>query len=241
MSAARPPSRLRFIGAALIVAAVAAGYFGRRYLDREPGPALAPEQQLAATPDPPTQAPVLARKPVPESLPDFALKDRDGRTRRLADWKGRPLMINYWATWCPPCRREIPLLNRLRADNAAQRLEVIGIAVDFREDVLAYAARQKIEYPLLIGEEDGLEAVAAVGMEPAFPFTVFADRGQRIVAVKVGELHEDEAQLILAAMERVDAGSLPLAAAKAQISEGLKALAAKRALTSDKAAPPASG
>jgi thiol-disulfide isomerase/thioredoxin len=236
MSDAVPPTRLRLIGAVLIVAAVAAGYSGKRYLDRAPRiQPIAEQLPPAAVPDPQTQAPVLASKPVPETLPGFALKDRDGKPRRLADWKGQPLLVNYWATWCPPCRREIPLLNRLRVANAAHKVEVIGIAVDFRADVLAYAAKQKIEYPLLIGEEDGLEAVAAVGMEPAFPFTVFADRRQRIVAVKIGELHEDEAQLILAAIERVDAGGLELSAARTQISEGLKQLATKRALTGDRA------
>ena len=69
--------------------------------------------------------------------------------------------------------------------------------MDFRDDVLKYAAETVIDYPLLIGEEAGLEAVKAVGMQPAFPFTVFADSKQRIVALKVGELHQDEADLIL--------------------------------------------
>ncbi len=60
-------------------------------------------------------------------------------------------------------------------------MEIIGIAVDFRDDVLKYVAENPISYPLLIGEEDGLEAVKSVGMQPAFPFTVFADSKQRIV------------------------------------------------------------
>lgn len=230
---------LRFAGAALIVAAVAAGYFGKRYFDLHSGDLrrTAPAAPASDTAAPAATAATAqltsvpaARKPVPETLPDFALKDRDGKMRRLQEWRGRPLMVNYWATWCLPCRREIPLLNRLRASHAAQQVEVIGVAVDFREDVLAYAAREQISYPLLIGEEDGLQAVAALGMEPAFPFTVFADRQQRIVAVKVGELHEDEAQLVLATIERIDAGRLALPVAKSEISEGLKALAARRAL-----------
>jgi hypothetical protein len=86
-----------------------------------------------------------------------------------------------------------------------------------------------IDYPLLIGEEDGLEAVEAVGMQPAFPFTVFADSKQRIVALKVGELHQDEADLILDRVVAVDAGKLELAAARAQITEGLKEIATRRA------------
>ena len=168
---------------------------------------------------------------MPEVLPQFELLDRDGKLRTLRDWAGRPMAVNYWATWCAPCRREIPLLNKLRRERASQKLEIIGIAVDFREDVLKYAAETVIDYPLLIGEEDGLEAVKAVGMQPAFPFTVFADSRQRIVALKVGELHQDEADLILDRIADIDAGRLELSAARDQISEGLKALATRHAQT----------
>lgn len=220
----------------LVVAAVAAGFYGKRWFDGRNGAAPAVTPAAVSEPSPGAAATAPAedaapRKVVPDTLPGFALQDRDGKPRRLTEWSGRPLVVNFWATWCPPCRREIPLLNRLRVKHAAQNVEIVGIAVDFRADVLAYAAREKISYPLLIGEEDGLQAVAALGMEPAFPFTVFCDSQQRIVAVKVGELHEDEAQLILAAVERVDRGSLALEAAKIEISEGLKGLAAKRATT----------
>ena len=179
----------------------------------------------------------IADAKVPEVLPQFELADRDGKMRKLSDWAGRPIAVNYWATWCAPCRREIPLLNKLRKDRAGQKLEIIGIAVDFRDDVLKYAAETVIDYPLLIGEETGLEAVKAVGMQPAFPFTVFADSKQRIVALKVGELHQDEADLILDRVGDIDAGRLELSAARDQISEGLKELATRRAAAESSKAP----
>jgi len=166
---------------------------------------------------------------IPDTLPQIALADRDGKMRTLGDWKGRPLMVNYWATWCGPCRREIPLLNELRARSPAANLEIIGIAVDFRDDVLKYASETPIDYPLLIGEEDGLAAVQAMGMEAGFPFTVFADSQQRILTVKVGELHREEAELILERLARVDAGSLSRDQAKTEIDAGMKDLAAARA------------
>lgn len=166
---------------------------------------------------------------IPDTLPHFELADREGVKRSLGEWKGKPLLVNYWATWCAPCRREIPLLNELRAEGRAPGLEVIGIAVDFRDDVLAYDKETPINYPLLIGEEDGLAAVTAMGMQPAFPFTVFADSQQRIVTVKVGELHRDEAELILGKVAAIDAGTLELAQAKGELEAGLKELAARRA------------
>ena len=92
--------------------------------------------------------------------------------------------------------------------------------MDFREDVLKFADERKLDYPLLIGEEDGLAAVTAVGMTAAFPFTLFADSQQRIIALKVGELHHDEATLILDRVAAVDAGTLDLPTARAQISAG---------------------
>jgi thiol-disulfide isomerase/thioredoxin len=187
-----------------------------------------------STGDATTPAGEVAPPKVPESLPQFALADREGKKRTLKEWSGRPLMVNYWATWCGPCRREIPLLNQLRAQRASQRLEIIGIAVDFRDDVLAYAKETTISYPLLIGEEDGLEAVKAVGMQPAFPFTIFADSKQRIVALKVGELHQDEADLILDRVVAIDAGKLELATAREQITEGLKEIATRRAAAAAK-------
>ena len=170
-----------------------------------------------------------ASLPVPEVLPPISLADGEGTLRSLSEWAGRPLMVNYWATWCGPCRREIPLLNELRAEGMPPQLEIIGIAVDFRDDVPAYAEETPIDYPVLIGEEDGLAAVQAMGMQPAFPFTVFADSQHRILTVKVGELHRDEAELILGSLAEVDAGSLTLADARARIDAGLKDLAARRA------------
>ncbi|MGC4028835.1 MAG: TlpA disulfide reductase family protein [Steroidobacteraceae bacterium] len=185
----------------------------------DPGPA--PEDAAAGD--------ALPHK-VPEVLPQFELKDRSGKLRKLGDWKGRPLMVNYWATWCPPCVREIPLLSQLRHERQKERLEVIGIAVDFRDDVLKFADEHQLDYPLLIGEEDGLAAVEAVGMSTALPFTLFADSRQRIVALKIGELHHDEAVLILDRVAAVDTGTLDLAAAREQIAEGLKELATRHGL-----------
>jgi thiol-disulfide isomerase/thioredoxin len=177
-----------------------------------------------------SEEPRAAGPAIPETLPQFQLADRDGKPRTLAEWRGQPLMVNFWATWCGPCRREIPLLNQLRTDYKGMKLEIIGIAVDFREDVLEYVKENPISYPLLIGEEDGLAAVQAMGMaEPGFPFTVFADSRQRILMLKTGELHRDDAELILDRLAKVDAGTMPLPEARQQISEGLKELATRRA------------
>jgi thiol-disulfide isomerase/thioredoxin len=198
---------------AIACASLLAGYYFARRAPQQPplapAAALAPGGEQAAAPAP-------AR--VPEVRPLFTLKDAEGRPRSIAEWDGKALMINFWATWCPPCRREIPLLNALRADYGSRGFEVVGVAVDFREDVLAYMKEMPIDYPVLIGEQDGLDAARAFGMETiGFPFTVFTDSRGRIVTVHVGELHPPEASVILAAIAEVDAGRLELAAAREAI------------------------
>jgi thiol-disulfide isomerase/thioredoxin len=176
---------------------------------------------------PPGHPPVARR--VPERLPDFTLQDSHGENRTLAHWKDRPLIVNFWATWCEPCRREIPLLKKLRQEHAGHGVEVIGIAVDFRDAVIKYGRDMGIDYPMLIGEQEGLEAIEAFGMEPVFPFTVFSDRHARIVAIKVGELHADEAALILERVQALDSGKLDLQDAKTQIADGLREISIHRA------------
>jgi thiol-disulfide isomerase/thioredoxin len=162
-------------------------------------------------------------------LPNLALADLAGVTHRLADWTGHPIIVNFWATWCEPCRREIPLLIRLHHERSGAGLAVVGIAVDFRAAVATYARNAGIDYPVLIGEEAGLDAVHAFGMELVFPFTVFADRQGRVVAVKLGELHENEADFILDRVQDIDSGTLSLAAARQQIEARLKDFAVERA------------
>ena len=189
--------------------------------------AAAPAAGAGSAPGSPL--PAEATRAVPDAVPDIALPDAQGKMRRLAEWRGRPLLINFWATWCEPCRREIPLLKRLRHDETAPGLEVVGIAVDMRAPVLKYARDMGIDYPVLIGDEDGLKAVDAFGMQAVLPFSVFADREGHIVALKIGELHPDDAQLILSRVHEVDEGRVSLPAAKQQIASGLSRLAVERA------------
>ena len=170
-----------------------------------------------------------AARPIPDTVPDLKLPDLAGQPRSLRDYRGHPLIINFWATWCAPCRREMPLLQQLRHSYSADGLQVVGVAVDFRSAVVDYVRRAPVDYPLLIGEDAGLAAAEQFGMQTVLPFSVFADAGGRIVAVKIGELHPDEAAAILAAMRELAAGRVSLADTHAGISERLRQLAVARA------------
>src|SRR5688572_19182784 len=150
-------------GALLVIAAACAGFAAYRFLHETsvtqvpPAPAN-PSTQTSQGKD---DSGRVRGRSIPERVPDVALPDREGKERRLTEWTGRPLLINFWATWCAPCRREIPLLRQLRSERARDGLEVIGIAVDFRDAVLEYARTIGLDYPLLIGEQEGFEAAAA--------------------------------------------------------------------------------
>jgi len=199
--------------AALVAGAAVAGAIAYYTYDR---PAV-PE----APPSPPAAVPAQ----LVETLPSFQLADRAGELRSLQDWPDRALIVNFWATWCAPCRREIPLLQQLQRDHADEGFQVIGIAVDFRDKVLAYADEMQIEYPLLIGEQEALDAAAAFGVPTVgMPFTVFSDRQGRIVTAHLGELTAAEADLILDAVRRVDAGETTPAEARATLEAALAAL-----------------
>jgi thiol-disulfide isomerase/thioredoxin len=205
---------------------------------------------------PPTSAPVAApaaasasaptqttnnRAAAPLNVPGVvALPDSNGKIHHLAEYRGHPLVLNFWATWCEPCRREIPLLQALHQERG-EKVEIVGIAVDFQTDVLAYAQARGITYPLLMGEKDGLAALNAFGMDAAFPFTVFADSRGNIVAVKMGELHADEAGLILGEVTDLDAGKIGLADARGAVTAGLRSLAIARAQQSSAVPAPVSG
>jgi thiol-disulfide isomerase/thioredoxin len=212
----------------LIAAAGALGFGAYRWLAADPPAASVAraDPSAAATPDQVASSGNAA--PVPKrtlaaTRPVFALQDREGKLRSIKEWDGKSLVINFWATWCAPCRREIPMLRELHRARAGENVEVIGIAVDFREPVLAYAAKMQIDYPILIGEQDGLEAAEAFGIGMiGLPFTVFTDNQGRVVTAHLGELHGPEADLILDAVSAINKGEVSLEQGQERIAAGLK-------------------
>jgi len=203
------PATLAIVVATALVAGATAGAL--IYRSRAPEPA-APRAAL-----PPLK--------LAANLPEVSLLDREGVQRGFDHWRGQSLIVNFWATWCAPCRREMPLLERLQAENAADGFQVVGVAVDYRDKVLAYADKMKVSYPLLIGEQEALDAAAAFGVEMVgLPFTVFSDTRGRIIAAHIGELTAAQAGVILAAVRRVNSGGATPLEARAEIERGLDAL-----------------
>ena len=191
------------------VAAAAVGFAIYKY-------GIAPQAAPEATPVAATAPSEPTAPKIPTELPDFTLEDREGKQTSIRSWTGKSMIVNFWATWCAPCRREIPLLKDLQKTHGAEGFQVVGVAVDFRDDVLKYADEIGIDYPLLIGEQDGLDAVTSFGMGSlGFPFTVFTDNQGRIVLTHLGELTRDQSVVMIDAVKRVNSGELTPAAARA--------------------------
>ena len=166
--------------------------------------------------------------PIPTTLPEFSLQDRDGQLRSIRSWPGKSMIVNFWATWCAPCRREIPLLKEIQRQHGDEGFQVVGVAVDFRDDVLKYARQIGMDYPILIGEDDGLAAVNKFGMgSMGFPFTVFMDTQARIVLTHLGELTKPQSDVLIAVVGRVNSGELTPAAAQVVATKQLQALDSK--------------
>jgi thiol-disulfide isomerase/thioredoxin len=166
----QPPVRgggrnpLALIVVAIIVAAML--YFGF-HMSRRPGP----------------EAPAILSKTTP--APDFTLESLDGKDMRLSDFHGKAVLLNFWATWCGPCKIEMPWFVDFQKEYGPQGLQIVGVAMDdsSKEDIAKFAKDMGVNYPVLLGKE-------AVGDEyggvPALPESFFIGRNGKIVDKIIG-------------------------------------------------------
>ena len=168
------PTLIAIVAAA---AALAAGYYLRVHGDKAP-PIITiskPETDRGAV--------------VPR--PEFWLPDVEGVRHGIAEWDGKLVVMNFWATWCPPCLHEIPLFITLQERYGARGVQFLGVAIDDGDKVRAFAEEMGLNYPTLHGQLDAIEVMTAYGNKSGgLPFTVVIDRLGRIVARHPGELDE---------------------------------------------------
>lgn len=129
------------------------------------------------------------------SLVAQELTDLDGRSRYLREWAGTVLLVNFWATWCAPCREEIPLLQRARDRYRDRGFEVIGVAFDETEPVAGFRDQLDIRYPLLLALVDPFALLGASGNEVGgLPHSVLLDGDGQVLEAHTGVLTEDQLQ-----------------------------------------------
>lgn len=127
--------------------------------------------------------------------PDFSLPDVEGITHPISEWDGKVLVINFWATWCPPCRKETPAFVALQEKYGAHGLQFIGVAIDEKDPVIDFMDTYGVNYPMLLGELDAIEIGKQYGNRfGALPYTVVIDRTGKIAFVIRGEFTSENAE-----------------------------------------------
>ena len=135
----------------------------------------------------------------PAAAPPFRLLDLDGEAFTLADFSGDYVLLNFWATWCPPCREEIPLLVAAQSRYRAQGLQIVGIAVDTAEAVAGFHAQTPFNFPSLLGGDDALRLIGDYGNAAGvLPYSVLISPDGTVLARHRGAFNADSLSTLLA-------------------------------------------
>lgn len=128
-----------------------------------------------------------------ERRPDLEFRGLDGQAQRLSQWDGKLVLLNFWATWCTPCLKEIPLLVEAQRQYGPRGLQIVGLAMDQVEPVRIFQQRLAINYPILVGDTDIVLAMDQLG-DPlgAFPFSVLIAPDGRVLDRASGDLSREE-------------------------------------------------
>jgi len=170
---------------AVIALAGLSGFFLQQYLT---------EKETAEK----TMANPIIGKPAQE----FAMKDLDGNMRNITEWRGKVVLLNFWATWCPPCLKEIPDFIELQNRYGEAGFQVIGVAMDNIDDVREFAKENRMNYPVLPNEIESIELARRYGnYMGALPYSAFINRDGVVTHTIMGELSKIHAEKILASLK----------------------------------------
>jgi thiol-disulfide isomerase/thioredoxin len=134
-----------------------------------------------------------ASNDLPPGLWDLAFDTPQAGRLQLASFRGKPLLMNFWASWCPPCVSELPLIDKFRREQIAKGWEVLGVAVDTLEPVRAFLAKSPVGFPIALAGMEGVGLSRTLGNTTgALPFSVVFDGGGRPVHRKLGVLTPED-------------------------------------------------
>ena len=164
-----------------MVVAGAAGFSVQRYLATDP------------------VSPTAASNPIiGQTRPEFAMMDIEGKVRNIKDWDGQIVLLNFWATWCPPCLKEIPDFIEVQEQLENRGLQIVGVAVDNEEDVRQFASDMEMNYPVMAGETEAIELSQKYGNSiGGLPFSAIIDKNGKVTHTITGELSKERLISIL--------------------------------------------
>lgn len=163
--------------------ALAGGFFVAQWLGK---PILPPPGQAAA---------------MPKHMVEFSLPDIDDKTHSINQWRGKLILLNFWATWCPPCREEIPLFIDMQEKFGKRGLQIVGVAIDKKQAVENYPDFAFMNYPVLIGQEEVMAIMKQYGNRlGSLPYSVVIDPQGRILGRKVGAYKRPELEILLSSL-----------------------------------------
>jgi thiol-disulfide isomerase/thioredoxin len=129
---------------------------------------------------------------------NFSLNDLEGNTHQFNEWDGKVRVLNFWATWCPPCRKETPMFVQLQEELGEKGLQFIGVAIDEKQKVQDFMDTYGVNYPMLIGAEDAIKVAEQYGNRfGALPWTVVINREGTIVHAQAGEFTRQKAESVI--------------------------------------------
>ena len=153
-------------------------------------------------------------------LGEFELIDLNNVMTHSSKWNGQYKLINFWATWCAPCRREIPLLNNTQKEYQDMSVQIIGIAVDVLDDVIAYSEETPFEYPVLVGEEEAIAIAENANIEfIGLPFTMLVDDQNEIIKTHLGEIKEHHIDMLTEVIRGMQRGKISVDEAKIKLGK----------------------
>ena len=153
-------------------------------------------------------------------LGEFELIDLNNVMTHSSKWNGQYKLINFWATWCAPCRREIPLLNNTQKQYQDMSVQIIGIAVDVLDDVIAYSEETPFEYPVLVGEEEAIAIAENANIEfIGLPFTMLVDDQNEIIKTHLGEIKEHHIDMLTEVIRGMQRGKISVEEAKIKLGK----------------------
>lgn len=150
------------------------------------------ETRIVKSPEPSISSEAIARLFATE------LTDSEGKNQAFKQWQGSTLVVNFWATWCPPCREEMPSFSRMQTKYAANGVQFVGIALDTNENVIKFSKQYPTTYPLLVADGAGTELTRQLGNSHlALPYTVIIAANNEIRLARLGRVSEQELDILL--------------------------------------------